>query len=196
MINIFFLGTLNLLHTSIVLANGQLCKNPLQVTPEDFLFTGLNVAGDTNNSIGFSSRRALIPGLNTLGISVSRIDYAVSGGFVPPHLHPRATEVMTLLEGTLYVGFVSFNQSDNSAKLFTKVLYPGDVFVVPEGLVHFAFNVGEKPVVVLAAFSSQNSGLTNVPIAMFGSKPPISVELLSKAFKLDSKIVEDLLSKF
>jgi quercetin dioxygenase-like cupin family protein len=41
-----------------------------------------------------------IRGLNTLGISLARIDYAPLGQN-PPHTHPRATEILTVLEGTL-----------------------------------------------------------------------------------------------
>jgi quercetin dioxygenase-like cupin family protein len=43
-----------------------------------------------------------LPGLNTLGILLARIDY-VPLRQNPPHTHPRATEILTLLEGTLYV---------------------------------------------------------------------------------------------
>jgi quercetin dioxygenase-like cupin family protein len=34
-----------------------------------------------------------LPGLNTLGISMARIDYAPRGQN-PPHTHPRATEII------------------------------------------------------------------------------------------------------
>jgi len=57
-----------------------------------------------------------LPGLNTLGISLARIDYAPLGQN-SPHTHPRATEILTVLEGTLYVGFVTSN-TDNGNKLF------------------------------------------------------------------------------
>ncbi|KAL7231006.1 hypothetical protein ACSBR2_009306 [Camellia fascicularis] len=67
-------------------------------------------------------------GLNTLGISLARIDFAPYG-LNPSHTHPRETEILVVLEGTLYVGFVTSN-TDN--RLFTKVLYPGDVFVFPQ----------------------------------------------------------------
>ncbi|GLT55214.1 hypothetical protein SLA2020_283570 [Shorea laevis] len=39
-------------------------------------------------------------GLNTLGISLARIDFAPYG-LNPPHIHPRATEILVVLEGTL-----------------------------------------------------------------------------------------------
>ncbi|KAJ4721152.1 Germin-like protein 1 [Melia azedarach] len=96
-----------------------------------------------------------IPGLNTLGISAVRIDYAPYGQN-PPHIHPRATEILTVLEGTLYVGFVTSNQLNNT--LIAKVLKKGDVFVFPVGLIHFQFNIGKTNAVAIAALSSQNPG--------------------------------------
>lgn len=78
-------------------------------------------------------------GLNTLGISLVRIDHAPYG-LNPPHTHPRATEILVVLEGSLYVSFITSNP-DN--KLFTKVLCKGDVFVFPEGLIHFQLNFGK-----------------------------------------------------
>ncbi|KAJ6967141.1 hypothetical protein NC652_004638 [Populus alba x Populus x berolinensis] len=62
---------------------------------------------------------------------MARIDYA-PWGLIPPHSHPRATEILTVLEGRLLVGFVTSNP-DN--RLITKVLEKGDVFVFPIGLV-------------------------------------------------------------
>ena len=177
--------------------NGLFCKNPMQVTAEDFLFRGLNVAGKTDN-MGSAVTPVIasnLGGLNTLGISLARIDFAPYG-LVAPHLHPRASEVLTLLEGTLYVGFVTSNQADGSNKLFTKVLYPGDVFVFPQGLVHFQFNVGKTNAVSISGLSSQNPGVTTVANAVFGSQPPISVDVLAKAFQLDAGIVKYLQSKF
>ncbi len=87
-----------------------------------------------------------IPGLNTLGISLVRIDYAPYGQN-PPHTHPRATEILVVLEGTLYVGFVTSNIENH---LFTKVLNKGDVFVFPVGLIHFQFNVGKTNAIAIA----------------------------------------------
>ncbi|XVF42477.1 hypothetical protein PTKIN_Ptkin01aG0366400 [Pterospermum kingtungense] len=39
-----------------------------------------------------------IPGLDTLGISLARLDYAPYGG-LNPHTHPCATEILVVLEG-------------------------------------------------------------------------------------------------
>ncbi|KAF5199995.1 Germin-like protein [Thalictrum thalictroides] len=178
-----------------VFVNGKFCKNPKLVTAEDFLLKGLNMPGNTSNPLGSfvtPANVAQLPGLNTLGISLVRIDYAPYG-LNPPHTHPRATEALVVLEGTLYVGFVTSNP-DN--RLFTKVLYEGDAFVFPEGLIHFQFNIGKTKAVAFAGLSSQNPGVITIANAVFGSKLPISDDVLAKAFQVDKKVVDWLQAQF
>ncbi|KAL5797889.1 hypothetical protein ACOSQ2_002709 [Xanthoceras sorbifolium] len=175
--------------------NGLACKDPKMVEANDFFFSGLHMAGNTSNAVGSSIKpvnAAQIPGLNTLGVAMVRLDFA-PWGINPPHTHPRASEILTVLEGTLEVGFVTSNPEN---RLITKVLNKGDVFVFPVGLVHFQRNVGNCNAVAIAAFSSQNPGLMSVASAVFGSNPPISSDVLSKAFQVDKKIVEQLQWKF
>ncbi|KAM7523201.1 hypothetical protein LguiA_013103 [Lonicera macranthoides] len=149
-----------------VFVNGKFCKNPKLAKADDFFFSGLN----------------------TLGISLVRIDYAPNG-LNPPHTHPRATEALIVLEGTLYVGFVTSNPEN---RLFTKVLNKGDVFVFPEGLIHFQFNVGKTNAIAIAGLSSQNPGVITIANAVFGSNPPISYDVLTKAFQIDKKVIDYL----
>ncbi|KAL8129069.1 hypothetical protein V2J09_018224 [Rumex salicifolius] len=181
-----------------LLALASFCKDPNQLTPEDFLFKGLDKRGDTNNRVG--SKVTLIDvnmlaALNTLGVSMARVDYDPYG-LNPPHIHPRATEVQTLIKGTLYVGFVTSNDANGNNKFVTKVLYPGDVFVFPQGLIHFQFNIGDTPAMAISGLSSQNPGVITIANATFGSNPPISPEVLSKAFQLDKSIIKYLQSTF
>ncbi|KAG4927429.1 hypothetical protein JHK85_053915 [Glycine max] len=126
-----------------------------------------------------------VPGLNTLGVSMSRIDYAPKG-LNPPHTHPRGTEMLMVMEGTLFVGFVSSNQDNN--RLFSKVLNKGDVFVFPIGLIHFQYNVGKGNAVAITAFSSQNAGVIGISSAVFLSTPPIPSEILAKGFQVGQNI--------
>uniref|UniRef100_A0A6N2NIC3 Cupin type-1 domain-containing protein n=1 Tax=Salix viminalis TaxID=40686 RepID=A0A6N2NIC3_SALVM len=177
-----------------VFVNGKFCKDPKLATAKDFFFSGLDIARNTSNPLGSvvtPANVAQIPGLNTLGISLARVDYAPYGGLNPPHTHPRATEILTVLEGTLYVGFVTSNP-DN--RLITKVLNPGDVFVFPVGLIHFQFNVGKTKAVAIAALSSQNPGVITIANAVFGSTPPIRSDVLAKAFQVDKNIPPALVS--
>jgi quercetin dioxygenase-like cupin family protein len=178
-----------------VLVNGFVCKDPAAVVAEDFFFSGLHMAGNTNNRQGSAVTAvnvAQIAGLNTMGISLARIDYAPYG-LNPPHIHPRGTEILTVLEGCLYVGFVTSNPEN---KLFTKVLNKGDVFVFPQGLIHFQFNYGTNKAVALAALSSQNPGVITVANAVFGSEPSISDEVLAKAFQVDKNTIHQIQAQF
>jgi quercetin dioxygenase-like cupin family protein len=178
-----------------VFVNGKFCKDFKLAKAEDFFFHGLQNPGNTANRVGSNVTTVnvdQIPGLNTLGISIVRIDYAPNGEN-PPHTHPRGTEILLVLEGTLYVGFVTSNPEN---RLFSKVLNKGDVFVFPIGLIHFQFNVGHTNAVAFAALSSQNPGVITIANAVFGSNPPINPDVLAKAFQLDPKIIEYLQKTF
>ncbi|RVX18799.1 Germin-like protein subfamily 1 member 17 [Vitis vinifera] len=160
-----------------------------------FLLSGLDKPGNTSNAVASNVTTVnveKIKGLNTLGISMVRIDYEPYGQN-PPHTHPRATEILTVLEGTLYVGFVTSNTEN---RLISKVLNKGDVFVFPIGLIHFQFNVGKTKAVAIAGLSSQNPGVITIANAVFGSDPPINPDVLTRAFQLDKKVVSYLQSRF
>ncbi|XP_078176423.1 putative germin-like protein 2-1 [Carex rostrata] len=181
---------------STVFVKGLVCKNPNDVKPEDFYFSCLDKAGNTSKNPGSNVTLVnvqKISGLNTLGISIARLDFAPDNGLNPPHTHPRATEVLTVIEGTLYVGFVT---SAPDFKLFSKVLNKGDVFVFPKGLIYFQFNIGAYPAIAFAGLSSQNPGLITIAKVVFGSNPPISDDVLAKAFQLDKNIVDWLQTQF
>ncbi|PQQ07061.1 germin-like protein subfamily 1 member 1 [Prunus yedoensis var. nudiflora] len=69
---------------------------------------------------------------------MARVDIAANG-IVPPHLHPRASEVQ---------------------------LKPGESYVFPKGLIHFVYNYDSvNPALALAGFSSQNPGVQIVSLA-------------------------------
>ncbi|KAG6470275.1 hypothetical protein ZIOFF_071340 [Zingiber officinale] len=174
---------------SKVIVNGFTCKNPELVKVDDFFLSGLNVPRSTMNKVTSNVtliNANIIPGLNTLGISMARVDYAPRG-LNPPHIHPRATELQTVLEGSLYVGFITSNPEN---KLVTKVLNKGDVFVFPQGLIHFQFNLGRTRALAMSFLSSQNPGLITIANTVFGSKPNISDDILSKAFQVDKKTID------
>ncbi|XP_020209034.1 germin-like protein subfamily 1 member 17 [Cajanus cajan] len=177
-----------------VFVNGKFCKDPKLVKAEDF-FTHVE-AGNTSNPLGAQVTPVFVdqlPGLNTLGISLARIDFAPKG-LNAPHTHPRGTEILIVIEGTLYVGFVSSNQDGN--RLFTKVLNKGDVFVFPIGLIHFQLNVGYGNALAIADLSSQSPGTITIGSALFNSTPPISTEVLTKAFQVDKSTINYLQKQF
>ncbi|GJR54487.1 putative germin-like protein 2-1 [Tanacetum coccineum] len=146
---------------------------------------GLQRMGNTSNPVGSDVTAVTVnqlAGLNTFGISMARIDFA-PWGLNAPHTHPRATEILTVIEGTLLVGFVTSNTEN---RLITKVLQKGDVFVFPQGLIHFQQNVGKGYALAIAGLSSHNPGVITIANAVFGSNL-ISLEIfLQRPFKQTS----------
>ncbi|KAL2576082.1 hypothetical protein AAZV13_16G055300 [Glycine max] len=173
-----------------VYVNGKFCKEPKDVKAEDF-YKEVE-PGNPSNQLGSAVTPVFVdqlPGLNTLGLSLARIDYE-SMGLNPPHIHPRATEIIIVLEGILLVGFATSNQDGN--RLFSKMLKKGDVFVSPMGLIQFQYNPGRGRAVSISAFSSQNPGTVTVANAVFRSNPRISTDILTKSFQVDKKVIDEL----
>ncbi|GMI66674.1 germin-like protein 10 [Hibiscus trionum] len=172
--------------------NGFPCKNGANVTGDDFFFTGLTNPPTINNTMGAVITAAnvdKIPGLNTLGISLARIDYQPCG-LNPPHIHPRASEIIFVLDGELDVGFFT-----TSSKLVSKSLKKGDIFVFPQGLIHYQKNNGGRPASVIAGFDSQFPGTQSITAALFTSTPPMPDDVLTMAFRIGTKGLKKMRSK-
>lgn len=175
---------------SAVKVNGFPCK--VNATADDFFSTILSKPGATNNTLGSLVTGVSLdkmPGLNTLGLTMSRIDFA-PGGLNPPHTHPRASEMVFVLEGELDVGFIT-----TANVLFSKHIKKGESFVFPRGLIHFQKNNGKVPAAVIAGFNSQLPGTQQVAAALFTAKPTVPDDVLAKAFQIDDKDVEEIKSK-
>jgi quercetin dioxygenase-like cupin family protein len=172
---------------SAVLVNGKLCKNSSLVKVDDFSFSGFKYPGNTSNILGAAITAGFVdqfPGVNTLGIAMSRVDFEPNGGLNPPHIHPRSSEILTVVEGTLYAGFIT-SEPDN--KLYSKILTKGESLVFPVGLIHFQRNIGKTHAVAIAGFNSQNPGVVTVANTIFDSAPSIDPAVLATAFQLTRK---------
>ncbi|CAN1226811.1 Putative germin-like protein 2-2 [Linum grandiflorum] len=165
----------------LVPMNGFACKPPKLVTAEDFSFCGLDKPANASNAHGCGAAlftASQIPGLNTQGLSLVRIDF-LKGGVNPPHIHPRASEV-----------FVP------EIRVISKVVKAGEVFVFPSALIHYQKNVGDGPAYALAALNSQNPGTQPVFASVFGSHPKLAADILSKAIDIDEDIITQLQNKY
>ncbi|KAF3653247.1 Nectarin-1 [Capsicum annuum] len=170
--------------------NGYLCKK--NFSEIDFSSMVIAKPGATNNTFGSLVTGAnvmKVPGLNTLGVSMARIDYA-PGGINPPHTHPRATEMVFVLEGELDVGFIT-----TSNVLVSKHIVKGEVFAFPRGLVHFQQNNGDVPVAVISAFNSQLPGTQSIATTLFASTPTVPDHVLTKTFQVGTKQIEKIKSR-
>ncbi|XP_018831621.1 germin-like protein subfamily T member 2 [Juglans regia] len=173
--------------------NGFPCKPASEVTSDDFFFDGFTKEGNTSSIFGAHITPGNVlsfPGLNTLGMSMNRLDFA-PGGLNPPHSHPRASETGVVVKGKLLVGFVTTGNVYHS-----KVLSAGEMFVIPRGLVHFQKNIGKKKALAFTAFNSHLAGSVVLPLNIFASKPSIPDDVLTKAFQVEEDIIDAIRSKF
>ncbi|XP_050235813.1 germin-like protein subfamily 2 member 4 isoform X2 [Mercurialis annua] len=178
--------------SSGVRLNGFPCKEESNITAEDFFYDGISRRAFVNNSVGSVVRGAnveKIPGLNTMGVSLSRIDFD-RDGLNPPHTHPRATEMIFVLYGELDVGFIT---TENT--LYATRIKRGEVFVFPRGLVHFQKNNGDRIASVISAFNSQLPGTQSLAMTLFASDPPVADHVLTKSFQVGTKEIKKIKSR-
>ncbi|XLR48035.1 hypothetical protein HN51_032258 [Arachis hypogaea] len=160
-----------------IFINGLPCKSKDNNTAQDFKTAELTRAGPRDNFFGSSMNivsASKFPGLNTLGISISRIDIEVDG-MVNLHNHPRATEMIYVNQGVLAAAFL-----DTQNQFFQKSLRAGDVFVIPKGLFHFFLNRGSAAAVIFSVFNSQNPGLGSLSASTPSETTLESVENLKR----------------
>lgn len=157
-------------YTSQETAAGFACKDPSKVTPYDFVYSGLAARTNTSNILKAGVSSAFynqFPGVNGLGLSLARADLE-PGGVISLHTHPRGSEILILLEGTLISGIIT---SEN--KVYLTTLKKGDVMVYPHDLLHFQYNSPKSnPATFFVGFNSDNPGIQFIPINLFGNDFP------------------------
>ncbi|KAF8649642.1 hypothetical protein HU200_064180 [Digitaria exilis] len=163
------------------------CKNAKVVTANDFFFH-IKPATRTRRAPVWRRWRDGAPGSEHAG--------HLAGAH---RLHPRRSEPAAHAPTRVgdpdgdrghTAGWVRHSNQLLNNTLFTKQLVVGDVFVFPQGLIHFQLNNGKVPAVAIAGLSSQNPGTITIANAVFGSKPPIQDDILAKAFMLEKATVD------
>ncbi|XP_050227435.1 germin-like protein 9-3 [Mercurialis annua] len=166
--------------------------NPTNITSQLFTFTGfreLQNANLTGKTTALVSKASMVefPVLEGQGVSVAALMYPPSG-MNPPHVHPRASELLIVIQGVLEVGFV-----DSTNKLFVQTLEVPDMFIFPKGLVHYQINTrSDSPAYALGMFGSANAGTVSLPSSVFESG--ISAQVLAQAFKTDVETISKLIA--
>ncbi|KAL6226782.1 hypothetical protein ACLB2K_000743 [Fragaria x ananassa] len=174
---------------------GYSCKRPENVTVDDFVYSGLGVAGNTStitrDAITLASYNE-VPALNGLGLSMARVDMA-PGAVVPLHKHPGASEIFLLVKGKLIAAFIS---SDTNT-VYQTVINSGDLFVIPKALFHGFVNIGGakyNPVVAFASYSSESLHIQTVDNSLFNST--LSTEFINRTTFISSHEIRRLKALF
>ncbi|GJN16031.1 hypothetical protein PR202_gb02981 [Eleusine coracana subsp. coracana] len=152
---------------------GYPCRPPASVTADDFHNAGLAAPGPVLDPFQTGLATAFVthfPGLNGLGLGATRVDIH-PGGVVPLHTHPAGSELLYVMEGTVSARFIS----GATNTVYVKTVSKGELFVFPQGLLHFQYNIGNTTAVALAVYSSHMPGLQAVDFALFKSDLPSAV---------------------
>ncbi|XP_074325498.1 germin-like protein 9-3 [Apium graveolens] len=164
---------------------------PANLTSVDgnfFTFTGLRVLVGGQTPPGFKIFKASMaefPALNGQSVSYAALQFP-AGTTNPPHTHPRASELLFVVDGTLEVGLI-----DTTNKLYTRTLQTGDMFVFPKGLVHFQYNADpKKSVLAISSFGSSSAGTVSVPSTVFATG--IDDNILALSFKSDVATIQKI----
>ncbi|XP_012458505.1 germin-like protein 9-3 [Gossypium raimondii] len=166
-----------------------LVPNQNNVDGSFFTYTGMRVlVNQSTFPANFTILKASMvefPALNGQSVSYAVLQYPASS-LNPPHTHPRAAELLFLVDGSLEVGFV-----DTTNKLFTQSLQAGDMFIFPKGLVHYQYNADpNNPAIAISSFGSANAGTVSLPKTLFATN--IDDTILAKSFKTDVSTIQAL----
>ncbi|KFA62763.1 hypothetical protein S40285_05039 [Stachybotrys chlorohalonatus IBT 40285] len=133
--------------------------------------------GGTINLSGVDQFPALV-GTN-VGMAIGWVNPC---GLNTPHLHPRANEFLTVVQGSL-VGGLILEENPNSAGNVNGVDPTGPIrqvnatltnfrgMLFPQGQVHFQFNPTCEPAVFAAAFDNLDPGRTQIARNFFSAMP-------------------------
>lgn len=159
----------------------------INVTGDSFTYTGLRsfIGANPPSFTVFKASMAELPALNGQSVSCAALYYPPTT-VNPPHTHPRASELLFLVMGSLEVGFVN-----TSNFLFNQTLQAGDMFVFPKGLLHYQYNAdATAPAIAISAFGSASAGTVSIPTAVFNTS--IYDPILAASFKTDVDTIEKL----
>ncbi|KAF5799074.1 putative germin, rmlC-like cupin domain superfamily, rmlC-like jelly roll [Helianthus annuus] len=153
-----------------------------------FTYTGVRSIVNTTYPSKFTVIKASLkefPGLLGQSVSYAILQFPV-GSLNPLHIHPRATELLFVIAGSLQVGFV-----DTTNTLFSQKLETGDMFVFPKGLVHYQYNAnGTEPALAVSAFGSASAGTQSIANSVFNST--IYEGILAESFKTSADVIEKI----
>lgn len=156
-----------------------------------FTFTGTRGIFDRNftNFTVTKVSKAEFPALDGQSVSYAVLSYP-AGTVNPPHTHPRAAELLMVVEGCLEVGLV-----DSTNKLYTQSLEIGDLFVFPKGLVHYQYNAyTNQSATAISAFGSASAGTVSLPATLFATG--VDDQVLALSFKTDVYTIQKIKAGF
>ncbi|KAH9864550.1 hypothetical protein J1614_010485 [Plenodomus biglobosus] len=112
-----------------------------------------------SNAVGsvITADAATFPALTGLGISIALLKLAPCG-MLPPHLHPRATNLVTAITGNT----TSWMIAENGVRTYRVDLTPMRMTIFPHGSLHVMQNNDCEPALLVSSLNSDDSGTLNI----------------------------------
>jgi len=158
-----------------------------------FDFNGATPAKGAKGGSAAAANIKTFPVLTDLGISTT-VAFLNPCGMNTPHIHPRATEFLTVVDGSIDFGFILENGlvdpavSPNNEVASHLNKFEGTVF--PMGSIHYQFNNDCKPATFVATLNSEDPGTSQVAQNFFGLNADIVKATLGFPESIDGKDIE------
>ncbi|PMD22363.1 spherulin-1A [Hyaloscypha hepaticicola] len=160
---------------SLVLARSAVDRDNL-LDNDDTVFAFVNPCRNTpelGGTIGDGGKlvradHSTFPALVGSGGSIT-MGFLNPCGFNTPHVHPRAGELIVVVEGRLFTSVTA----ENRALHRNHTLNQYEMTVFPQGAIHTNFNPDCTPAVFVAAFPDEDPGVGQVAQNYFGLEDEI-----------------------
>ncbi|KAJ3230196.1 hypothetical protein HDU78_008571 [Chytriomyces hyalinus] len=136
-----------------------------QFNHEDFITDLLHNPKSTEVGKGGSLAKmnlGSMPALARQGLAMVLINLNPCGANLP-HVHPRASEAIYVIQGNVQVGFIE----ENGAKVIVNDLVQGQATFIPQGSIHYQVNLGCEQAVMIAANNNEDPGTLTIPAQFF-----------------------------
>jgi oxalate decarboxylase/phosphoglucose isomerase-like protein (cupin superfamily) len=133
----------------------------------DFVFNFLDPGNKRTKGAGGEAIGAAVgnfPALFGSGIAMT-LGFMQPCSMNSPHTHPRATEVLLVVNGT--EGIQSGFLAENGARFVLNTIHPYQATVFPRGSIHFQANLGCDPVMFVATLNDEDPGTLQVAQRFF-----------------------------
>ncbi|EMD40757.1 hypothetical protein CERSUDRAFT_80405 [Gelatoporia subvermispora B] len=137
----------------------------------DFVFDFLNPSsGVVTGAAGHlvSASVSNFPAVVGNGMAMT-IGFLGPCGMNTPHTHPRATEMLYVVNGSIISGTLQ----ENGARFVFNEVPGGSATIFPKGSIHFQQNNGCEPITFVAALNNEDPGVDSIAQRFFGLPPDI-----------------------
>lgn len=184
-------GNLELINQLRLAATGRDRINLLP-NDEDFTYDFQNPPTELGIATGLAGRtvtanRLTMPSLIGTG-SAMTLGFLGPCGMNTPHVHPRATELNIVVQGTLRTTMILENNArpvENTNTLFQMAVFP-------QGALHQEFNPDCEPTVFVAAFNDEDPGTLQVADQIFNLQGNVIRAALGGDIVIDGRDLESV----